>query len=267
MKGKNLPIVLFAKKSFSTMAVLNNHISSKHERKRFKCEECNAVLKNKHNLKLHIATVHEGKRPFKCSNCDATYKSRYGLNQHILSIHEKKKPIKCEICESGFTSKVQLRIHVEGVHERKKAFKCDVCDKTFSIKKNMNRHIITVHKGQLSKNDLALYKYTSKNEAIVYENLTHKKRTSNLFKCSVDNEYNSSNQSSNNWKCYSCNQNFMSEKELCEHMVNVHEIDKPFKGQTPHMCVVCNSAFNCELALNNHVESLHEGISYFNLSS
>ena len=93
---------------------------------------------------------------------------------------------------------------------------------------------------------------------MIYENLANKEKIPDVLKCSEENQLNSIKQSNSKWECYSCNQNFTSEIFLCEHMVNVHEIDKPFKGQTPHICDVCDSAFNCTLALNNHMKSFHD---------
>ena len=40
---------------------------------------------------MHIASVHEGKKPFKCSICDYTFAQKKTLTNHISSVHEGKK--------------------------------------------------------------------------------------------------------------------------------------------------------------------------------
>ena len=49
-----------------------------------------AFLK-KENLRGHIESVHEGKKPFKCNAFDASF------SQKFESVHEEKKTFKCNI--------------------------------------------------------------------------------------------------------------------------------------------------------------------------
>ena len=53
----------------------------------------------KGNLKRHVASVHEGKKPFKCKVCDYKSSRQGNLNQNIISVHDEKKPFKCEVCD------------------------------------------------------------------------------------------------------------------------------------------------------------------------
>ena len=55
-----------------------------------KCNRCYSIFKTKHNLKIHIDSVHEGKKPFQCNICDASFTTKTNLNKHTASIHEKK---------------------------------------------------------------------------------------------------------------------------------------------------------------------------------
>ena len=74
---------------------------------------------------MHIAAVHEGKKPFKCETCDATFarKNKFtrkdNLNTHIATVHEEMKPFKCDLCNTKFTSKHSLNGHIAAVHEGK----------------------------------------------------------------------------------------------------------------------------------------------------
>ena len=44
----------------------------------------------KYDLNLHIASVHEGKKPFKCEICDDQFELKHELNEHIASVYEEE---------------------------------------------------------------------------------------------------------------------------------------------------------------------------------
>ena len=53
---------------------------------------------------------------------------------HIASVHEEKKPFKCEICDKGFSQKHNMKIHVESVHKKKKTFKRRIVTWSYGLK-------------------------------------------------------------------------------------------------------------------------------------
>ena len=64
----------------------------------------------KYDLNLHIASVHEGKKPFKCEICDDQFELKHELNEHIASVHEEENQsahndcmIMCHSCEKPAT--------------------------------------------------------------------------------------------------------------------------------------------------------------------
>ena len=71
------------------------------------------------NLKIHIDSVHEMKRPAKCNTCDASFVRKSVLNNHVSRVHEGKKLFKCKICDASFLQKNVLKNHVSRVHEEK----------------------------------------------------------------------------------------------------------------------------------------------------
>ena len=71
------------------------------------------------NLKAHVASVHEGKKPLKCDSCDYKSFPKTDLNRHIVSVHEGNKPFKCEIYQQTTTTKQTLKNHVSPVHEKR----------------------------------------------------------------------------------------------------------------------------------------------------
>ena len=59
------------------------------------------------------------KTAFQCEICKNYFKRKHSLNVHIASIHEEKKPYQCEICDKTFTEKSTMKKHVASVHEKK----------------------------------------------------------------------------------------------------------------------------------------------------
>jgi uncharacterized Zn-finger protein len=56
----------------------------------------------KDNMKKHVASVHEGKKPFRCDICEYRSSEKSNMNRHIKSVHEGKKNLKFEYCAAGF---------------------------------------------------------------------------------------------------------------------------------------------------------------------
>ena len=96
------------------------------------CEICCKTFSGMGSLKIHIASIHEGKKPFKCNICDYSCNQKSDLTKHVLSVHEGKKSFKCNICDAGFTHKANLNKQIDAVHKEKKKFKGTICDKVFS---------------------------------------------------------------------------------------------------------------------------------------
>ena len=46
-------------------------------------------------MNMHVASVHEGKKPFMCDICDYNCSRMGNLNKHVVSVHEGKKLFKC----------------------------------------------------------------------------------------------------------------------------------------------------------------------------
>ena len=77
---------------------------------KFKCTLCdNAAFTQKHNLKKHIESFHEGKKAFICNICNLRFTQNGGLKKHIESVHEGNKIGK---------EKEVLNIHTSVVHPK-----------------------------------------------------------------------------------------------------------------------------------------------------
>jgi len=139
-----------------------NKILRVHEgnKLKFQCSICLRSFTSNHNVKRHIAHVHEENKPkpFKCSLCDSSFGSRGALKLHIDSVHEKKKPFKCSQCEYRTTQKCHLKTHVKTVHDGTKASvhkkwnkpnQCPNCPARFEYRGELNNHLNLVHGGRV----------------------------------------------------------------------------------------------------------------------
>ena len=46
-------------------------------------------------MKIHIESVHEGKKPHLCSFCTASFGVKSNLTRHIKQVHEEQKSHQC----------------------------------------------------------------------------------------------------------------------------------------------------------------------------
>ena len=68
-----------------------------------------------------MSKMHTEKRPHElCTICGEKYTRPAGLRLHIESVHEGKKPHACTFCEATFAEKGGLRRHIRTVHEDKR---------------------------------------------------------------------------------------------------------------------------------------------------
>ena len=77
-------------------------------------------LANK-DLRKHVETVHEGKKPHSCSICDTKFASKHNLNSHVRKVHDKIKPFVCHYCSHCFSENYHIKTNVANVHKGKKS--------------------------------------------------------------------------------------------------------------------------------------------------
>ena len=92
---------------FSIKKSLENHIEAVHGGKKpYRCEICDQCFTQSSGLSGHVERVHEEKK-IESSICSAMISIGY-FKVHMYSIHEGKKPFNCDICESSFTESTKL---------------------------------------------------------------------------------------------------------------------------------------------------------------
>ena len=70
-------------------------------------------------MKIHMTSVHEGKKTFKCKICEKKFAYKSNFITHGKSVHEGIKPVKSDICDTSFTQKEPLKKHMALVHDFK----------------------------------------------------------------------------------------------------------------------------------------------------
>ena len=143
-KQEDLKKFSCVKCNFSTnhKPCLNVHIAAVHERKKpHKCNICGFSSARSHYLKVHIEN-HAKKEQlnFSCPKCAFTTKTKSKLNAHIGHVHDKKKLYSCQVCDYSCVKKHHLTDHVLAVHEKVEKYKCLKCNKGFFSERNFDRH-------------------------------------------------------------------------------------------------------------------------------
>ena len=132
------------------------------------CNQCDEKFDSKKELKLHIASVHDGKKLYQCSFCLAYFSGTAAVHKmklHMMSVHEFEKLLECKPrellkmnlvhiigkrhscnkCNEKFDTKRDLKVHCLSVHEGKKFYKCSFCEACFIGLYKIKTHLESVH--------------------------------------------------------------------------------------------------------------------------
>lgn len=116
--------------------------------KRFLCQFCMFVAKDKWQLKTHIQMSHAKRCIFKCKVCHRGFEKKTNLK-----IHEKDQCfVCCDICKKRFEGQSKLRVHYQETHlqirsvrNMRKPYGCEICKKHFSCEQQLSMHRQNVH--------------------------------------------------------------------------------------------------------------------------
>ncbi|XP_034838168.1 zinc finger protein OZF-like isoform X3 [Maniola hyperantus] len=140
---------LICKKTYSYIRWYE-HMKEVHSETKFKCKECNVLLKNERNFKRHNKHVHEGVTKCKiektvCPKCPVILDSKYALTTHLRNCHSSET-YTCHICNSTLKCKSYLLGHMKRVHYNDGMLhECQICGKEFKSKRYVKVHIKNSH--------------------------------------------------------------------------------------------------------------------------
>ena len=113
-----------------TKIKLAMHVKNTHSDKRYHCNLCPAIYKNKPEFLYHKMKKHNGQFRFTCDICGAGAVTQRDLNRHKES-HEN---IRCPVCSKKLFCRIRLHEHMKNVHG------CTQCDKRFRTPGSLNIH-------------------------------------------------------------------------------------------------------------------------------
>ena len=146
-RKKKKPKTLLCENPNCTFVTTGNYTLEKHmkERHSFNCKECGEMFKEKHDLKIHIGSLHKGKEVHSCSQCEKSYFNPKLLVKHEYEVH-KLPSLSCQQCAERFQDKHDLNIHIGAEHEGREVLQCTNCEKSYLDKRSLVRHKYEAHK-------------------------------------------------------------------------------------------------------------------------
>jgi len=216
---------------------------------RTNCEHCEFGSENILELKLHMATAHDGLQVH-CIQCDFTATRRDTLLNHVRKIHEGKG-FPCEMCKYIAGTRQHLQRHVKGVHEgikrigtpRKKEgeedvyWPCDYCDYKTKRRYELKLHFAADHEGRRFYCDLCDFSAKRKDKLNLHVRVVHE----GLGK-----------------KCEYCDYTAGTNQHLWRHMRSKHS-DMDIEVDMLR-CNECEEEFSRQEKLNEHIRRVHLGI-------
>ena len=146
-------------------------------------------------------------------------------------LNDGKQNLHCEICNVSFVKEINLKLHQKSRHHKKEIL-------------NRNAPVQLKSKKKLEK---------SNNKIIESTNIaTSTKHTLLMSKKELQN-------------CKLCNHSFETKSNLNKHIVEVHELKKPFECNKQNWrCDICNESFKKKVDLQVHKRIRHDTIKKSN---
>jgi len=272
---------LDVKTSKSTDKKGKKSITTRKERKKVKCDECDFVTlpylilrhkKTKHNsgsikkypcdqcayiayvpadLRHHTDTKHKS-NIYSCDQCTKTFSTNTRLQRH-KDIHAGVT-YPCSQCNYSANAPRYLKSHIEAEHKGI-VYPCDQCNKKYNKASNLKMHK-KIHEGVVYSCDQCDYFAHAPTELRFHIDSKHKGIVYPCGECtSVFNK--PSNLKTHMKKhegimypCELCDYSAGDPRNLKQHKQNVHEAKK-------YHCVECPYKASTNRVLNRHIESRH----------
>ena len=121
------------------------HDKSVHEGVAYNCNICQSTFTKKHNLSIHIKSVHFKETYHQCKICDYQATQRAHLSKHVKNVHQKSENIECSECNQ-FIQKNNLKRHMEIFHlGEQKLYNCKVCTFQSRHQVAVSKHVKNIH--------------------------------------------------------------------------------------------------------------------------
>ncbi|XP_035786798.1 zinc finger protein 583-like [Anopheles albimanus] len=217
-------------KSFGRRYQLNIHM---RRCKQFRCEDCNLVFHNCHELKHHRKQQHEPKpESFVCKECSKCYSTNLALKRHTENVHGPERFI-CDVCSKTFKSTAQFRHHQRIHHAPQSSFgvECSICKKWLKNGANLSKH---------------MGRHGTSNRPNICE--VCGKRAPNATALKAHKRF--VHEQEKSFQCTICGKAFKRAVTLREHMT-VHT------GGALYNCPWCSKTFNSNANMHSHKKKMH----------
>ena len=143
------------KKYFKTLAQLDTHHNSIHSQKQrmntHKCDKCDSIFKEAHQLRIHKKLKHYERNEFKCEKCNFTSRDIYFIRKHKEEGHGMTN-ISCDLCGEIFARKNDFEKHRNSCNQ--------------GYQKIMNKECFYFKKGRCLKRENCAFKHETKKSEI-----------------------------------------------------------------------------------------------------
>ena len=163
----------------------------------------------------------------KCDSCDFSSESRKTLRKHILQNHHRKS--KCKFCDAMFEKNSDLESHLDLNHDSVERFQCDHCDKKFVLEWRLRKHK-RMHKQQ---NTINCHYFNNKKDCPfekigcmfrhAYSKMCKYGNNCDKVMCSFQHNNDEKVTGKRKWNCDECEFTAIAEKDLADHLDDVHE--------------------------------------------
>ena len=240
-------------KSIASAHKLKVHIRTVHEgRKDYKCETCGRAFSEAKSLKRHIVCVHEGLKNHKCDNCGTAYSGRQSLKKHVEKVHQETLPdIKrtkekhyCTFCGKAFYKQEAMLTHIQYAHEALKDRKCDTCGKIFTMAHALKKHISLVHRDD----EEPIYNTTCGSFKTIQ--VPSNEQQQSTIQIGISNY---------RLSCHICDKEFISETDLEVHLEKNHAFDlnqiadEQDNTENEENCKFCGRIFTFKMSYIRHI--------------
>ena len=275
---------------------LNSHKVTSHakksneEKKKYYCDLCEFVTKERRSLVDHNLAIHLKTKDFMCDQCDFATSTKDGLRKHKKKKHQKSTLVNCELCDYTFksSSPADVLSHMKTHQSNKPMKKCEHCSKEFLSKSGLNSHLKLIHRDKRYKCDIChvesksvtFHKIHMRSHLPVEEQFKCDKCdtfvTNNQYKLTNHIKTNHSDLKNVHLECTVCRKEFTSHADHRTHMRENHKgkgvriactfCSEDFSDiwtwkmhllRSHYQCHKCNEKFDTEESILSHMKDEH----------
>ena len=268
--------------------ILAHSTKTNDEKKKYYCDLCEFVTKERRDLVDHNVAIHLKKKDFSCDKCDFATATKGSLRKHQKRKHQISPSIKCDLCDYTFKNALHsdLLSHMKTHQTNRPLIKCEHCSKEFLTKGGLNSHVKLIHCNERYKCDIChvksrnvtLHKIHMRIHFPVEEQYKCDKCdtfvTNNKYRLTTHIKTNHSTLKNVHLECTVCKKQFTSFADHRAHMWENHKgsriactfCSEDFRDiwtwkmhllRSHFQCHKCNGKFDTEESILSHMKDEH----------